>query len=67
MSKIVRAVFEKSAKTTFFDKKLLIKKIGARDEHDVNTKSVAIDNIYLNMQNDSALLLFKRERAIRMS
>ena len=44
--------YEKSKvrKTLIFDKKLLIKKIGTPDGHDVNTKVVDIDLIYLNMR-----------------
>ena len=33
-------------------KKMLIKKFGTPDGHDVNTKVVDIDKIYLNMQSD---------------
>ena len=39
-------------KKEFFDKKLLIKKIGTPDVRGVNTKVVDIDKIYLNMQNE---------------
>ena len=49
---ILRIFFEQSAKNTFFDKKLFIKKIGTPGAHGVNTKVVDINKIYLNMENE---------------
>ena len=57
---------EKSRKTSIFDKKIAYKKSMSFPEHDVNTKVVDTDKIYLNMQYGTNLMTQTRENGRKL-